>query len=115
MCHHANAHCTQPYVALNNLRVVAGVGGRRMLCGEGDESRPEPIVPLSVCYACRAAQISHEAHPAAVHSFVSLPHPPRSGRRRSRRRRAPVPHPASSIPPHLPLPRLPCGRYTVIC
>lgn len=27
MCHHANTHGTQPYIALNNLHVVAGDSG----------------------------------------------------------------------------------------
>lgn len=71
MCHHAIAHCTQPYVALNNLHVVAVDGGGKF-CGEGVESKPEPIIPLCLL-RLQTAQISHESYPAAVHSFVSLP------------------------------------------
>lgn len=36
MCHHANAHCTHPYVTLNNLHIVAGE----------DKGRAEPIISL---------------------------------------------------------------------
>lgn len=63
MCHHANAHCTHPYVALNNLHVAAGDG--RGYCGEGAESKPEPIIPLCLL-RLQTDQIPHEAHPAAV-------------------------------------------------
>ncbi len=51
MCQHANTHCTQPYVALNNLRDVAGDGG-----GYSAERESSPNLSQSsqsVCYACR--------------------------------------------------------------
>lgn len=51
MCHHANTHGTQPYVALNNLHVVAGDGG-----GYSAERELSPNLSQSshsVCYACR--------------------------------------------------------------
>lgn len=71
MCHRANTHGPQPYVALNNLHVVAGEN----FCREGVESKPEPVIPLCLL-RLQTAQISHEAYPAAMHSFVSLLHLP---------------------------------------
>lgn len=38
---------------------------RRVYCGEGAESKPEPIIPFCLL-RLQTAQIPHEAHPAAV-------------------------------------------------
>ncbi|KAK9536129.1 hypothetical protein VZT92_005939 [Zoarces viviparus] len=100
MCHHANTHGTQPYVALNNLRVVAGETAEGVLRRGGVESKPEAIIPLSLL-RLQTAQIPQEAYPAAVHSFVSLPRLPVWEKEKS------FWYPTST--------RLPFGRYKVIC
>ena len=61
---------------VRRLEQPARYGWRRqILCGEGVESQPEPIIPLCLL-RLQTAQIPREAYPAAVHSFVSLPHLP---------------------------------------
>lgn len=45
---------------------------------EGDQPKPEPVIPLCLL-RLQTAQISHEAYPAGMHSFVSLPPFPRLG------------------------------------
>lgn len=52
-----------------------GWSRRRIVSEEGVEAKPEPIIPLCLL-RLQTAQISQEAYPAAVHSFVSLPHLP---------------------------------------
>lgn len=64
MCHHANAHCTCPYVTLNNLHVVAGEN-------KGRAAKTEPIPNLSQSsHSCRlhfqTTHVPHEAHLAAL-------------------------------------------------
>lgn len=51
MCQHANTHCTQPYVALNNLHDVAGDG--RGYSAERESSLNLSQSSQSVCCACR--------------------------------------------------------------
>lgn len=50
MCHHANTHGTQPYVALKNLHILAGVGQYSV---ERELSPNLSQSPHSVCHACR--------------------------------------------------------------
>lgn len=72
MCHHANAHCTHPYVALNNLHVVAGDSA-----GHSAVTEPSPNLSQSshsVCYACRQPRFLMRLTQLPMHSFVSLPH-----------------------------------------
>lgn len=90
MCHRANTHGTQPYVALNNLRVVAGDGG-----GYSAEREPSPDLSQSshsVCYACRQPRFLRRlTQLLCTHLSVFLIS--KSGSRR--RRRALVQHPTA--------------------
>lgn len=96
--------CKQPQLsAICRLEQPARRGWRprRMLCEEGVESQPEPIIPP--CLLCPpTAWISRGAHPAGMYSFVRL-----GVRDRWYTNHCPLPHP----------PRIrasPFGRYGVI-
>lgn len=66
--------CKQPQLsAICRLEQPARRGWRprRMLCEEGVELKPEPIIPP--CLLCpQTAWVSRGAHPAAMYSFVTL-------------------------------------------
>lgn len=63
---------------------------RRIFCGEGVESKPEPIIPLCLL-RLQTAQISHEALPSCCTLICQSSSSPQSGRRR-----ALVHHPTAS-------------------
>ena len=87
MCHHASAHCTQPYVALNNLHVGAVDGGGGIL-RRGSwvqtwanhptlSATPADSPDFSwVLPSCRALICQSSSSPPLVHHPAALPTSP---------------------------------------